>query len=163
MSGNASCADRGHVSSNAFGITNPGERYGRAEPGRRGYSALMDEGAPIAYEVLDEGVAVFSSDGQSIGTVEHVISAPAEDIFHGIIMRLGEEHRFVAADQIAAIHERGVDLRIDAAEAAQLPNPQGAPGEWRVQQPGVKPSPWKHLLDMLTGADPRQRNWTKEN
>jgi uncharacterized protein YrrD len=123
----------------------------------------MDEGAPIAYEVLDEGVPVYASDGQSIGTVAHVISAPAEDIFHGIVIRVGAEPRFVAADQIASIHERGVDLRIDAAEAAQLPHPDHAPGEWRVQEPGVKPSHWKHVLGMLTGADPMKQNWTKED
>ncbi len=123
----------------------------------------MDEGAPIAYEALDEGVSVYASDGQAIGTVDRVISAPAEDIFHGIVMRLGTEPRFVAADQIASIHERGVDLRIEAAAAAQLPHPQSAPAEWRLQEPGVKPSRWKHVLDMLTGADPMKQNWTKED
>jgi hypothetical protein len=129
----------------------------------RGYAAVMDEGAPIAYEVLDEGVTVYSSDGESIGTVAHVISAPAEDIFPGIVMRLGSEPRFVAADQVASIHERGVDLRIDAAEAQQLPKPEGASREWRVQEPGVKPSRWQHILDRFTGADPLKRNWTKED
>jgi len=125
---------------------------------------MMDEGAPIAYEVLDEGVAVYSSDGESIGTVEHVISAPAEDIFHGIVMRLGGDPRFVAADQIASLHERGVDLRIDAAEAAKLPGPEGGSSpEWRVQEPGGKPSRWQHMLDRFTGGDPLKRNWTKEN
>lgn len=123
----------------------------------------MDEGAPIAYEVLDEGVPVYASDGQSVGTVAHVISAPAEDIFHGIVMRLGADPRFVAADQIASIHERGVDLRIDSAEAAQLPHPDDAAPQWRVQEPGVRPSRWKQVLDRLTGADPMNRNWTKED
>jgi len=123
----------------------------------------MDEGAPIAYEVLDEGVSVYASDGQAIGTVAHVISAPAEDIFHGIVMRVGAEPRFVAADQIASIHERGVDLNIDAAAAAQLPHPQHSNPEWRVNEPGAKPSQWKHLLGMLTGADPMKQNWIKED
>lgn len=123
----------------------------------------MDEGDPIAYEVLDDGVAVYASDGQSIGTVDHVISAPAQDIFHGIVMRLGSEPRFVAAELIDSIHERGVDLRIDAAAAAMLLPPQNAPAEWRVREPGVKPSRWKHLVDMVTGADQMKRNWTEED
>jgi hypothetical protein len=140
------------------------ERSGLPRPSlRSGYSPPMDEGLPIAYEVLDEGVAVYASDGQSIGTVDHVISAPKEDIFHGIVMRSGTDRRFVAADQIASIHERGVDLRIDAAAAAELPHPDHAPGEWRVGEPGVKPSPWKHLLDMVSGAGPMKGNWRKED
>jgi len=123
----------------------------------------VDEGAPIAYEVLDDGVPVYTSDGQSIGTVEHVISAPAEDIFHGIVMRLGSEPRFVAADLIASIHERGVDLRIDAAAASALPHPEHASAEWHVREPGVKPSRWKHLVDRVTGADPMKRDWAEED
>jgi hypothetical protein len=123
----------------------------------------MDEGLPIAYEVLDEGVSVYASGGESIGTVAHVISAPREDIFHGIVIRVGTDHRFVAADQITSIHERGVDLSIDAAAAEELPHPDNAPGEWRVREPGVKPSHWKHLLDMVSGAGPMKENWTKED
>jgi len=123
----------------------------------------MDEGLPIAYEVLESGVAVYASDGQPVGTVDHVISAPREDIFHGIVIRTGRDARFVAAEQIASIHERGVDLRIDASAAEALPQPDGAPGEWRASEPGVKPSPWKHLVDRITGADPMKGNWTKED
>jgi hypothetical protein len=123
----------------------------------------MDEGLPIAYEVLDEGVPVYTSDGESIGTVDHVISAERQDIFHGIVIRVGSDRRFVAADEIASLHERGVDLRIDAAAAAALPHPDGAPGEWRVNEPGVKPSPWRHLLDMVSGTGPKKGGWTKED
>jgi Uncharacterized protein conserved in bacteria (DUF2171) len=138
-----------------------GTRTVRPEP-VSGYAAPMDEGLPIAYEVLEDGVPVYASDGDSIGTVDHVISAEREDIFHGIVIRVGTDRRFVAADQIASLHERGVDLRIDAAAAAELPHPDGAPGEWRVNEPGVKPSSWKQLLDRVTGR-PMKGNWTKED
>jgi hypothetical protein len=122
----------------------------------------VDEGLPIAYEVLDEGVPVYASDGAMIGTVDRVISAPAEDIFHGIIVRVGAARRFVAADQIVSLHERGVDLRIDAGAAAMLPEPHGAAPAWRVREPGVKPSRWTHIVDRLTGAAPTRRDWTEE-
>jgi hypothetical protein len=122
----------------------------------------MDEGLPIAYLVLDAGVAVFSVDGEQVGTVEHVVSAPAEDIFHGIVMRAPGGRRFVAADQVATLHERGVDLRIDAAAAESLPEPHGAAFARHVHEPGVKPSRWTHLVDRMTGADPRRRDWTEE-
>ena len=122
----------------------------------------MDEGLPIAYQVLDKGVSVFSSTGAVVGTVDHVVAAPAEDIFHGIVMRSASGARFIAADQVASLHERGVDLRIDTAEVAELPEPHGAAPAWRDQEPGVTPSRWKHLVDMVSGADPKRRNWTEE-
>jgi hypothetical protein len=123
----------------------------------------MDEGLPIAYAVLEQGVPVYASGGEQVGTVDHVVSAPAEDIFHGIVMRTGESQRFVAADQVSSLHERGVDLRIDAEEAAALPEPHGAAPAWRVHEPGAKPSRWEHLLGRLSGPGPSQRDWTEEN
>lgn len=123
----------------------------------------MDEGAPIAYEVLDRGVPVYASDGEQIGTVDHVVSAPAQDIFHGIVMRIGNDRRFVAADQIRSLHERGVDLDMDATSAATLPSPHGAAPSWRLPEPGVKPSAWKHLVDRLKPSSPGRGGWTKEN
>ena len=48
----------------------------------------VDEGLPIAYQVLDEGVPVFSADGIQVGTVDHVVAAPALDIFHGVVIRV---------------------------------------------------------------------------
>jgi hypothetical protein len=122
----------------------------------------MDEGLPIAYELLGDGVPVYSSDGELLGTVEHVVAAPAQDIFHGIVMSTEAGRRFVAADQIASVHERGVDLRIAAGAAMTLPEPHGAAPAWRVQEPGVRPSRWRHVLDKLEGVATTRRDWTKE-
>ena len=123
----------------------------------------MDEGIPIAYQVLDEGVPVYAADREQVGTVDHVVSAPEQDIFHGIVMRAGGARRFVAADQVASLHERGVDLRIDATAAAALPEPHGGAPAWRDREPGVKPSRWKHIVDRMSGADSRRRDWTEED
>ncbi len=123
----------------------------------------VDEGFPIAYEMLDRGVSVYASDGEVVGTVDHVVAAPAEDILHGIVMRSGTGQRFVTADQIASLHERGVDLRIDAAAAATLPEPHGAAPAWRVNEPGAKPSRWAHILDKLGGGTPGRRDWSAED
>jgi len=122
----------------------------------------MDEGLPIAYEVLEQGVPVYASDGELIGTVDHVIAAEQEDIFHGVVVRTEGGPRFVAADQIRSLHERGVDLGIDASQAAELPAPEGAAPAWRVREPGVKPSRWSQLLDKLTGTGDRKRDWREE-
>ena len=99
-------------------------------------STCMDEGLPIAYEVLESGVPVYASGGEQVGTVDHVIAAPEEDIFHGIVIRVERSRRFVAADQIVSLHERGVDLAIGAAEAATLPEPGGAAPAWSVTSQG---------------------------
>ena len=123
----------------------------------------MDEGLPIAYEVLEPGVPVYASDGGQVGTVAHVVAAPEEDIFHGIVMHGDAGERFVPADQVAAMHERGVDLRIDRDAAAALPEPEGGAPAWRVDEPGVKPSPWQRFVDLVVGKDPRARNWDEEN
>jgi hypothetical protein len=123
----------------------------------------MDEGLPTAYQVLDEGVPVYASGGELVGTVDHVVSAPQEDIFHGIVMRSERGPRFVEADKVASLHERGVDLRIDAAAAASLPSPHGGAPAWRDREPGVRPSPWRHLVDLISGFDSRARGWREED
>lgn len=123
----------------------------------------MDEGLPIAYEVLEPGVPVFASDGKQVGTVGHVVAAPQEDIFHGIVLNSEHGPRFVAADQVASLHERGVDLRIDRAAAAALPPPEHGAPAWRDVEPGVKPSRWQRFVDLIEGKDPRARNWEEED
>jgi sporulation protein YlmC with PRC-barrel domain len=123
----------------------------------------MDEGLPIAYEVLEPGVPVFASDGQQVGTVAHVVAAPEEDIFHGIVLNGSDGQRFVPADQVASLHERGVDLRIDRAAVAALPPPEHGAPAWRDVEPGVKPSRWQRFVDLIEGKDPRARNWEEED
>jgi hypothetical protein len=123
----------------------------------------MDEGLPISYEVLDKGVPVYSSDEQPVGTVDHVVAAEAEDIFHGLVIRTDSGRKFVAADDVASLHERGADLRIEAAAVAGLPAPEGGAPARRLTEPGIKPSRWKELLDMLTGAPRHGREWRDED
>jgi hypothetical protein len=110
----------------------------------------MDEGLPIAYEVLEKGVAVLSSDGEQIGTVHHVVAAPEKDIFHGLVISVPSRGlRFVEAADVASLHEHGADLKIDAAAAADLPEPGGGapvfdedPGEMKGWHH------WAHLLGL---------------
>src|SRR5947209_20634814 len=122
----------------------------------------MDEGRPIAYQVLEREVPVFASGGEQVGTVDHVVCAVAQDIFHGIVIHGGEGPRFVAADEVASLHEHGVDLRIDATAAAALPAPHGAKPVWPVHEPGAQPSRWTHLVDRMTGRDPHRQDWNDD-
>jgi hypothetical protein len=119
----------------------------------------VDEGLPIAYQVLEKGVSVYASDGQRLGVVHHVIAAPEEDIFHGLVVSLvGSGRRFVAADDVASLHERGVDLRIDSTAAAELPEPHGAAPVF-TDAPAAMVKGWAHWVGRLRGRG----DWRRED
>jgi hypothetical protein len=111
----------------------------------------VDEGLPVSYQVLDEGVPVYAAGGTRVGTVEHVVAVSSLDIFHGLVLRIESTTCFVAADQVASLHERGVDLRITAAEAARLP-----PAAEVLPADDVKPTPWTHLVGLIGGKNSRR-------
>ena len=78
----------------------------------------MDLGAPASYLTLAAGIPVYSTDGQRLGDVEHVLAEPEKDIFDGIVFDaspLPGGHRFVDAPDVDEIYERGVVLKLDAA------------------------------------------------
>ena len=124
----------------------------------------MDEGPAIAYQILDSGVTVYASDGSSVGTVDHVVAAPAEDIFHGLVIDTGSGRRFVCGDQVAALHERGVDLRIGAKQVAELPTPHGAAPALEIRDPNAKTqrTRWKEILDMVRLKGHLSADWKDE-
>jgi hypothetical protein len=118
--------------------------------------AYVDEGLPIAYQVLEKDVPVYASGGELVGTVDHVVAAPEQDIFHGVVMKTGGGKRFIAAEQVASLHEHGVDLRIDEAQAGTLPTPHGGAPVYRDNEPGTKPSRWRHFVDTMEGHAARE-------
>jgi hypothetical protein len=92
---------------------------------------MDDLGQPGSYLTLQEGAAVYSSDGKGLGKVAHVLAEPQVDVFDGLVIDtsvLPGGHRFVDAAEVEAIHERGVVLTIDAAAAERLPEPSDNPG-----------------------------------
>ena len=95
-------------------------------------SPAQDLGPPASYLTLEEGAAVVSSDGERIGTVDEVLADTQADVFDGIVIGkgpLGLDRRYVDAEHVDRIHERGVVLSITATAAAGLPEPrQEAPG-----------------------------------
>jgi sporulation protein YlmC with PRC-barrel domain len=121
-----------------------------------GIFTVVDEGLPIAYPLLEAGVPIYARTGEEIGKVEHVVAAQEEDIFHGLVIstaRLGR--RFVPAEDIAALHERGVDLRIGMEEVAELPPPSGAAP---VYSGDAATTRWEHWARRLSGrGDWRKR------
>jgi hypothetical protein len=111
--------------------------------------AMDDLGPPSSYLTLAEGLPVFSSDGEDLGKVEHVLAEPEEDIFDGFVIDtsvLPGGHRFVDAPEVETIYERGVVLKIDAAAAKDLPQPSANPGVLEAGGDDAPPSPLQQKL-----------------
>ena len=81
-------------------------------------------GAPVSYLTLAEGAPVYASDGQKVGKVTRVMADLGVDVFEGIVLETGilpPSHRFVDAEQIAELRERGVVLAVDSHLVESLP------------------------------------------
>ena len=91
---------------------------------------MDDPGPPIAYEALKADTPVYSSEGELVGHVTHVLSVPEKDVFDGIVLDEREGpggHRFADADDIDAIHEHAVTLKLDTSACRSLPKPTPNP------------------------------------
>lgn len=96
---------------------------------------VEDLGAPSSYLALGRGAVVLSSDGRRLGEVVRVLRDADADVFDGIVFDTSAGpggHRFVDGPEVGEVYERGVVLKIDAAEAAQLPPPSRNPGSMAV-------------------------------
>ncbi|MGC1167214.1 MAG: hypothetical protein WA862_14020 [Solirubrobacterales bacterium] len=92
-------------------------------------------GEPRSYLTVEKGVSVYSSDGQKLGRVVRVMSAPEAGVFDGIVFDTTAGpggHRFVDAPEVGEIFERGVVLKVDGEEAAKLRAPEANPGSLKV-------------------------------
>ena len=85
---------------------------------------MEDLGAPASFVTLEPGTPVYSSDGDELGRVVEVRADEGTDIFDGLMVERGllpGQARFVAADQVEEIFERGVVLTVDSDAAEALP------------------------------------------
>jgi hypothetical protein len=118
---------------------------------------MDDLGERTSYLVLGKGVAVYSSDGEHLGRVVEVLSAPEADMFDGVVFDTSSGpggHKFVDAPEVGEIFERGVVLKIDAAEAAKLRKPSANPGTIAVGADDLVPDQrggLRRFWDSLTG------------
>jgi uncharacterized protein YrrD len=106
---------------------------------------LMDLGSPTSYLTLAAGAPVYSSDGERLGEVEHVLSDPEQDIFDGVVFDaspLPGGHRFVDAPEVDEIYERGVVLTLDADSAAE-----------RLHRPDANPATMSATPDDVTEGE----------
>jgi hypothetical protein len=84
----------------------------------------VDEPKPVSYMALTKGTPVVSSSGKRVGTVEHVLQIPEEDLFDGIVVATEHGHRFVGRDQVLTMTTAEVRCSLSDAEIAALPAPR---------------------------------------
>jgi PRC-barrel domain protein len=118
----------------------------------------MDLGPPASYLTVEADLPVFSSDGEKVGVVEHVLADPDEDVFDGLVIDISPlpgGHRFVDAPQVDEIRERGVVLALSAGEARSLPEPSENPVALSATPDDVARSDLeiklKRAWDLITG------------
>jgi hypothetical protein len=90
----------------------------------------MDYGEPTSYLEVKEGCEVVSSDGEKVGTVQHVLADEETDIFDGVVIdtQLGPGGmHFVDAPQVSECYERAIQLSIPASQVPELPRPTASP------------------------------------
>ena len=77
--------------------------------------APEDLGSPVAYLVLKNGTPVFDLSGDRIGEVEHVLDDEQTDVFHGLLVKTAQGHRFAGSAQVDGLFEHGVILNVPLA------------------------------------------------
>lgn len=90
-------------------------------------TAPEDLGAPVAYLVLPDETAVYDRSGTEVGTVEHVLSDEHANLFHGLLIKTADGHRFAGADQVDGLFERGA-IVAEPADRLAVPS-EDAPAE----------------------------------
>jgi hypothetical protein len=100
----------------------------------------MDLGAPASYLTLTKGTPVFSSGGDRVGVVAHVLADADADVFDGIVIDTGPGHRFADAPEVDRIHDKGVVLTLDVRAASDLPEPSRNPASMRASPDDVTPN-----------------------
>ena len=94
-----------------------------------------DLGAPVSYLVLADGTPVFDRSGDRVGTVEHVLADEGADVFHGLLVKTADGHRFARAGVVDGLYEHGV---IVAVPGAELPEPSADPAAQQADDEGLR-------------------------
>ena len=118
----------------------------------------VDLGSPISYLVLRPGVPVYSADGERIGKVTHVLAIEDGDVFDGVVIGehlFGEDHRFVDADDVSAIYENGLVLKLSRGQCEDLPQPSANPAVMRddpaTSSVDVRHEKLRRAWDLISG------------
>lgn len=86
---------------------------------------MEDIGHSVHYTAVPRGVPVYGSDGAEAGSVVRTLDNYREHIFDGVIFKaLDGRIVFADAPEVERTAERGVVLRLTAAEAQRLGPPE---------------------------------------
>jgi hypothetical protein len=118
----------------------------------------MTDEIPISYLAAVRGTPVLASTGTQIGTLEHVLQVPEVDVFDGIVIATDDGLRFIDADLVLQITRSRIRCDLDAAQARQLPPPDGAP-VYRVDALADT----GHSLHDILGRLFRRPHWVRED
>jgi hypothetical protein len=87
----------------------------------------MTDDDVISYQAAPAGIPVLTASGREIGTLEHVLQIPEEDLFDGLVVATKDGLRFVDADQVQVITTTSIRSTVDDDAVAHLPAPDGTP------------------------------------
>jgi hypothetical protein len=78
----------------------------------------MTDDLPTSWRTIVYGTPVVSSEGERVGEVREVLGSDAEDIFHGLRVKLGRQGRDVmlAADDITSLSADVIGTRLSRAD-----------------------------------------------
>ena len=84
----------------------------------------MTDEAPTSWRTIRYGTPVVAADGSTIGTVAEVLGSDAEDIFHGIRLRLagGGDQVVVLAAHVTTVATDRVATDLAQADVSGLPS-----------------------------------------
>ena len=83
----------------------------------------MPETDPVGWRGVIYGTPVTTSDGAKVGTVREVLGSDAEDIFHGLRVKLAASRRdvMVPADNVTAMSTEKIETDLSRPAIDALP------------------------------------------
>ena len=116
----------------------------------------MDRGAPTSWLVAGPGLEVVAADGVAVGTVRHVLAAPEEDIFDGLVIDLASGDTASSTPRTSTSSSSTPSCcGWTARKCEHLPEPQPAPGGLTATGDTPPPGPLQRKLhrawDLISG------------
>ena len=83
----------------------------------------MPDPDPVAWRAVTYGTRVTTDDGTPVGTVREMLGSDAEDVFHGVRVRLTAQRRdvMIPADDVSAMTGSEVRTGLSGGAIDELP------------------------------------------